>query len=68
MMREDNDQDQNAAPQSRESDPIKLNVFGKNQSALYQAVSETEMSILRASEGSNTLTLYLLVSSGLKVL
>lgn len=54
-MREGNDQDQNAAPQSRESDPIKLNVFGKNQSALYQAVSETETSNLRASEGK-TLT------------
>ena len=48
-MREDNDQ--NAAPQPRESDPIKLNVFGQNQSVLYQAVSEADTSNLRESEG-----------------
>ena len=48
-MREDQDQD--AAHQAGESDPIKLNVFGKNQSALYQAVSQTDTSRLRGSAG-----------------
>ena len=48
-MREDDDQ--NASPQPRESDPIRLNVFGKNQSALYQAVSEADMSRQQTSEG-----------------
>ena len=48
-MREDQDQD--AAQEARESDPIKLNVFGENQSALYQAVSKADTSSLRASLG-----------------
>ena len=43
-MREDDDQ-------PRESDPIRLNVFGQNQSALYKAVSEADMSGQPASEG-----------------
>ena len=37
--------------QPRESDPIRLNVFGQNQSALYKAVSEADMSGQPASEG-----------------
>ena len=49
-MRDDDDY-QNASPPPRESDPIKLNVFGQNQSALYQAVSEADTSMQPASEG-----------------
>ena len=67
VMREDNDQ--NAAPQPRESDPIKLNVFGRNQSVLYQAVSEADTSNMRESEGKTQkhFFYFYLVSLRLKV-
>ena len=50
-MRGDDDQNASLQPQPRESDPIRLNVFGQNQSALYKAVSEADTSGQPASEG-----------------
>ena len=45
--------DHDATTQPRERDPIMLNVFCKNKSAIYQAVSSEEMSNKLQGEGEN---------------